>query len=205
MGPRGRPRTFDREEALRRAMTLFWSQGFERTSVDDLAQAMGINKPSLYAAFGCKEQLFREAIACYERIEGGPVRSAMQEAATAREAVDSMLRTNARAYASPGRPKGCMVVMSAFPDAPDKEEVREFLTGTRKAALDALIRRIERGKADGDVPPRASAAEMAAFYTTVLQGLSVQSRDGASREEMERIVDSAMAAWDTLAGVNNRN
>lgn len=205
MGPRGRPRTFDREEALRRAMTLFWTRGYEGSSVDELAQAMGVNKPSLYAAFGCKEQLFREAIACYERIEGEPVRKAMREARTAREAIESMLRINARAFASPRRPRGCMVVMSAFPDAPDNETLREFLSQMRKASLDEATGRIERGMHDGDVPAGADALAMAAFYNTVLQGLSIQSRDGASRKEMERIVDSAMAAWDTLAASGGRD
>lgn len=205
MGPRGRPRTFDREEALRRAMTLFWTRGYEGSSVDELAQAMGVNKPSLYAAFGCKEQLFREAIACYEHIEGEPVRKAMREARTAREAIESMLRINARAFASPRRPRGCMVVMSAFPDAPDNETLREFLSQMRKASLDEATGRIERGMHDGDVPAGADALAMAAFYNTVLQGLSIQSRDGASRKEMERIVDSAMAAWDTLAASGGRD
>ena len=198
MAERGRPRQFDREEALRRAMTLFWSRGYEGASLGDLTAAMGINKPSLYAAFGCKEALFREAVAFYDATEGEPVQRALDSAPTARAAVEAMLRVNADVYAGPKKPRGCMIVLSSLIGAAENEELRQFLAGLRRRGEDDLRRRIARGIAEGDVPSGADARRLAAFYTTVLQGLSIQARDGASRRALNAIVDDAMAAWGTL-------
>lgn len=200
MAERGRPRAFDREDALRRAMTLFWSHGYEGASLGDLTAAMGINKPSLYAAFGCKEELFREAVAFYDASEGAVLQQALETAPTARAAVEALLRVNADAYAHPKKPRGCMIVLSSLVGAPENEELRRFLAKLRRQGEDDLRRRIERGRAEGDVPPGADPRRLARFYTTVLQGLSVQARDGASRKALNAIVDDAMAAWDSLAG-----
>lgn len=199
MAGRGRPRQFDREEALRQAMRLFWARGYEGTSLGDLTAAMGINKPSLYAAFGCKEELFTEAVAFYDATEGEPVQRALDEAPTARAAIEAMLRVNAAAYAAPQSPRGCMIVLASLIGAPENEELRRALAKTRRRGEDDLRRRIERGIAEGDVPAGTDARRLAAFYTTVLQGLSVQARDGASRRKLGALVDAAMQAWDSLA------
>ena len=198
MAERGRPREFDRQEALRRAMVLFWSRGYEGASLGDLTAAMGINRPSLYAAFGCKEALFREAVALYDASEGAPVQEALEAAPTVRTAIEAMLRVNAEAYVSPQKPRGCMIVLSSLIGAPENEELRGFLARLRRQGEAELRRRIERGIAEGDLPPGTDARRLAAFYTTVLQGLSVQARDGASRKTLNAIVDGAMAAWDDL-------
>ena len=200
MAERGRPRAFDREEALRRAMTVFWARGYEGTTVSDLTAAMGINKPSLYGTFGCKEALFREAIALYDEVEGEAIQHALDDEPTARAAIEAVLRTNATSYACPEKPHGCMIVLSALLGAPENEQVRRFLTATRRAGEEALRERVARGIAEGDVPAGADARTLAAFYTTVLQGLSVQARDGASPAALSAIVDCAMAAWDVLVG-----
>ncbi|XXX66056.1 TetR/AcrR family transcriptional regulator [Sorangium sp. So ce128] len=196
---RGRPRSFDRDAALRRAMEVFWERGYEGTSLSDLTAAMGINSPSLYAAFGCKEALFREAVALYSEVEGAATNRAMSDEPTARRAVEAMLRGNVEGYATPGKPSGCMIVLAATLGTPENERVRAYLAGCRRAALDALRSRLDRGVAEGDVPAGTDTAALAAFYTTVLQGLSLQARDGASREALQAIVDCAMAAWETLA------
>ncbi|MCT9000608.1 TetR/AcrR family transcriptional regulator [Chelativorans intermedius] len=198
MAERGRPRTFDRQEALRRAMEVFWARGYEGASLGELAEAMGINRPSLYAAFGCKEALFREAVALYDATEGAPIQRALDEAPTARAAVEAMLRHNARAYARDDQPRGCMVVLASLLGTPENEAVRQFLRENRALGEEVLRHRIERGIAEGDVPAGADARMLAAFYTTVTQGLSVQARDGTSVAAMEAIVDAAMAAWDRL-------
>ena len=192
---RGRPRQFDRDDALGRAMRVFWARGYEGTSVQDLTAAMGVNKPSLYATFGCKEELFREAVELYDRTEGAAVTASLNDAPTAREAVEAMLRANARAYTAEETPRGCMIVLASLLGAPENETVRTFLAANRLAGEQALVTRMERGIIDGDVPRSANVAHLAAFYTTVLEGLSIQARDGASPEKLSAIVDSAMLAW----------
>jgi len=198
MTKRGRPREFDRAVALRRAMEVFWERGYEGTSVGDLTAAMGINRPSLYAAFGSKEALFREAVELYNRLEGEAVERALHEAPTAREAVEGMLRVNADAYVEPTTPRGCMIVLSATVGTPEAQAVRDFLAAHRQSSHEALRNRLERGVAEGDVPAGTDTEGLATFYTTILQGLSIQARDGASRETLHGIVDRAMAAWDAL-------
>jgi AcrR family transcriptional regulator len=185
-------------------MEVFWARGYEGASLGDLTEAMGINKPSLYAAFGCKEALFREAVALYDAVESAPIQRAIDEAPTARAAVEASMRHNAHAYARDDQPRGCMVVLASLLGTPENEEVRRFLKENRVLAEEALRRRIERGIAEGDVPAGADAHKIAAFYTTVTQGLSVQARDGASVQALEAIVDAAMAAWDALTATEDR-
>lgn len=199
MSERGRPRAFDRNVALRTAMEVFWERGYEGTSVSDLTGALGINRPSLYAAFGCKEALFREAVELYNRVEGAATEAAMRNAPTARGAVEAMLRNNAAAYVHPANPPGCMVVLSAAIGTPETSEVRAFLAGIRRQAEEALRDRIARGVADGELPPGTDAASLAGFYGTLLSGLSIQARDGATAQSLERIIDHAIAVWDGLS------
>lgn len=198
MAERGRPRSFDRDRALRRAMEVFWERGYEGTSLGDLTDAMGINRPSLYAAFGCKEALFREAIALYEAVEGRVASRTLEEAPTARTAVEGMLRANVAVFADPKKPSGCMIVNSSIVGRPENAEIRAFLARCRRDSVAALRDRLDRGIAEGEIPAGADTAAMADFYTTVLQGLSIQARDGASRGTLDFVVDSAMSAWGAL-------
>jgi AcrR family transcriptional regulator len=195
---KGRPREFDRDAALRAAMKVFWERGYEGTSIGDLTAALGIAKPSLYAAFGCKEALFLEAVALYDLVEGAAAEDPLETAPTARAAVEAMLRANVDAYTRPGQPKGCMIVLAALLGTAESRPVRVHLAELRSKGQAALEARLVRGVRDGDLPTTIETAAMASFYTTVLQGLSIQARDGASPHEMNRIVDSAMLAWETL-------
>ncbi|MBF6435949.1 TetR/AcrR family transcriptional regulator [Nocardia cyriacigeorgica] len=195
MAERGRPRAFDRDVALRRAMEVFWEHGYEGASMTDLTSAMGINSPSLYAAFGGKEALFREAIELYGRTEGGLTARALREEPTARAAIEAMLRDNAVAYTAPDKPHGCMVVLAGSTYTTRTESVREFLIDMRKQTSADIEARLDRGVTEGDLPAGTDTAGLATFYTTVLYGLSVQARDGASHDELTRSIDRAMAAW----------
>lgn len=200
MSPRGRPRAFDRDAALREAMYVFWRRGYEGASIGDLTAAMGINSPSLYAAFGCKEALFREAVGLYGRTHGGLTGRALAEEPTARESIERMLRDNARAFTEPELPSGCMVVHAATNFAVANQGVHDFLVEQRRGNNQSILDRIRRGQSEGDVGAEADADAMALFYETVLYGLSVQARDGVGAGELKSVVDSAMLAWPAFDG-----
>jgi AcrR family transcriptional regulator len=201
MALRGRPRTFDRDEALGRAMDLFWRQGFDSTSLSQLTEAMGLNPPSLYAAFGSKEELFKEALDLYTRSEGAGIWEPVPDAATAREAVAGMLRATARAYTrGPGK-RGCMVVLAAPQMQGGNPAVYDELKRRRRQNVAILQARLERAVMEGEVAPDADCRAIADYYATLQHGMSIQARDGASRERLLAVADCAMAGWDSLVGV----
>lgn len=199
MASRGRPRSFDRTQALERAMQLFWERGYEATSIGDLTTAMGIHAPSLYAAFGGKDALFREAVEHYESVEGEATRHAFAKS-TARAAVEAMLSNNADAYTDLRTPSGCMVVLADTTGPSLEGEVGAFLSRQRSEGIEELQRRLQQGVDEGDLPPDADTAALARFYTAVLHGMAVQARDGATRHALQHIIDCAMAAWEALCG-----
>ena len=196
MATRGRPRTFDRTVALDRATELFWERGYEGTSLNDLTDAMGISPPSLYAAFGSKEALFREAVGFYNATYGAVPQQALEGGRTARESVEGLLRHNAVAYVAPGHPTGCLVLLVAGTGASENDEVRRFMARCRAEDVAAIRRRIDRGVAGGDVPPGTDTAALSHFVAAVLHGMSAQARDGADRATLDAVVTYALAAWD---------
>jgi AcrR family transcriptional regulator len=198
MGNRGRPRGFNRDTALRRAMEVFWRHGFEGTSMNDLTAAMGIASPSIYACFGSKERLFRQAVELYAATEGLRSRRTLQETPTAREAISAMLRANADTFTDPATPPGCMVVLASVAGSGKNPDLQVFLAERRQDMHTAILARLRRGVADGDLPARADAAALATYYMTVLQGMALYARDGATRSDLETVITCAMATWDTL-------
>ena len=198
MAERGRPRSFDRAAALRRAMEVFWARGYDGASMTDLTAAMGINSPSLYAAFGCKEALFREALELYEGGEGGSASRSLQEGPTARAGVEAMLRENAAAYTAPDRPPGCMIVLASAVGIPASPEVRDYLQAAGRRSVAQIKTRLDRGVVEGDVPQAADTGAIAAYFATVLNGLTIQARNGVGCPALQAVIDSAMAGWDAL-------
>ncbi|MFF9808174.1 TetR/AcrR family transcriptional regulator [Streptomyces coeruleorubidus] len=184
-------RAFDRDQALAAALREFWTHGYETTSVASLTAAMGINPPSLYAAFGDKRQLFDEAVQLYTRTYG----ARLQRDSDACSAVATLLRYLAADYTDPSHPPGCLIITGATNCAPGSQDVKDKLRAMReetKAAIAAGIRAdIDAGLLAADV----DADGLAAFYAAVIQGMNQQACDGATRETLERVADAAMAAW----------
>lgn len=198
MATRGRPRAFDREQALARAMEVFWVKGLESASISDLTAAMGIVSPSLYAAFGSKEALFREAIDLYVQTDGAEIWSCVTDAQTAYGAVEGFLMTTARLFSRPDKPSGCMVVLSALHITEASKAVRAEMADRRKRNESGLVERLARGVEEGEIASSTDLATVARFYITVQQGMSIQARDGATLNALEGIARSALAAWGPL-------
>jgi AcrR family transcriptional regulator len=191
--PRGRPRSFDRDVALERAMEVFWKLGFESASLHDLTEAMGINPPSLYAAFGDKEHLFLEAVEFYQAKHGAACPYA--DAATAKEAIERLLTYTADETSKSCHPRGCLMVMAAATSATSSEKMQAALAQSRAAARARLKARIDLGMKAGELPRGTDTGTLADFYATVLSGISLQARDGASRKRLLATVSAAMRAW----------
>lgn len=200
MSGKGRPRSFDRAEALRRAMLVFWQKGYDGASLADLTAAMGINSPSLYAAFGCKEALFREAVDLYSTTEGIDIWSAFDRLGSVKQAVADFLHASARAFSEPGEPRGCLIVLGALNASEANRDVFNDLSERRLAGTRQLEERLKAAVGQGELPATADPAGLAAFIIAVQQGMSVQARDGAGRDTLLAVADGAMAAWDVLTG-----
>ena len=192
---KGRPREFDPDEALDKAMMVFWQQGFEGASLSDLTEAMGISRPSLYAAFGNKEELFRRAIERY--VETGPAADHLAALAepTARAVVARMLRTKAESLTDPCHPLGCMVVRGAFSCGEADQSIKDKLAELCSSAEAALTERFERAKAEGDLPPSSNPAVLTRYVSALIQGMSVQASGGATQEQLLDVAEMAVASW----------
>ena len=194
MKRRGRPRTFDREEALDTALRLFWCRGYDKPSIADLTEAMGLKPPSLYAAFGSKEALFKEALDRYISGYGGGIWHHLEESGSARDAFYSLLQATAEAYSRGSLPRGCMIVLSApQPDA-DKQKVGEMLRDLRLENQAQLEARLQRAVREGELPASVDTAGLASFFACVQHGMSIQARDGAPRETLLSIAAGAAGA-----------
>jgi AcrR family transcriptional regulator len=191
-----RPREFDADRALDCALKVFWRKGYEGASLADLTEAMGINRPSLYAAFGSKEQLFRKAIDRYAEGPAAYVREALNEP-TARAVAERWLRGAIDMLGDRRHPRGCLVVQSALAGSAAAESIRKELNARRAKTEAALCRRFERAIADGDLPVSADAADLARYLAMVAQGMAVQSAGGANRDELQRVAEIALRAWPT--------
>jgi AcrR family transcriptional regulator len=194
--PRGRPREFDVEKALDSALKVFWRKGYEGTTLPDLTKAMGINRPSLYAAFGSKEGLFRKALDRYAEGPAAYVREALNEPTT-RAVAERLLGGAIGLLTGRQNPHGCLLVQSALACGEEAESVRQELAARRLRSELALRRRLERARAEGDLPAKAEPADLARYLVTVLRGMAVQAAGGASREQLRRVVALALRAWPT--------
>jgi len=192
--PRGRPRAFDPDAALERAMHVFWAKGYEGAALSDLTRAMRINRPSLYAAFGNKEQLFRKVL---DRYANGPLAyfDKALSAAKARDVIEKILLGAANMASDPRLPAGCLLVQGALACGDAAGSVQKETAARRAASEIALRRRLQRAKREGDLPRNANPGELASYVMTVLQGMAVQGANGARRNQLRRIAQIALRAW----------
>jgi AcrR family transcriptional regulator len=190
----GRPRAFNMDEALDRALEVFWRKGYEGATICDLTAAMGINPPSLYAAFGNKEGLFRKALDRYWA-ERKMLWDKAFAAPTAREMAETLLYGTAQFLSEPYHPRGCLNVQGALACGEEADSARKELEARRASSQAAIKERLKRARRDGDLPAGADPAVLARYLATVIEGMAVQAASGASRKDLQRVAETALRAW----------
>ncbi|MEU1710516.1 TetR/AcrR family transcriptional regulator [Streptomyces sp. NPDC005706] len=193
MAERGRPRGFDADAALDRAVEVFWRQGYEGASLSDLTDAMGISRTSMYAAYGNKEELFRRAVARYAEADMAYARDALTQP-TAYAAIEAFLRANADALTRTDRPPGCLSVQGGLAEGGDNGHTAKFLADSRLAGEQALADRLTRAVAEGDLPAGTDPLALARYVMVVSEGNAVHAAAGAGRVALHATVDIALRA-----------
>jgi AcrR family transcriptional regulator len=191
---RGRPPAFNHEEALEKAMHVFWARGYEGASMSDLTEALGVNKPSIYGAFGSKEELFRKALQRYVQGPAAFVGASLQEP-TAYRVAESLLSNAARFLTSKGHPPGCMVTQGALASGQGADIIRHELAQSRNQFVNMLQARFERARMENDLPAEADPAALARLLATLHQGMAVQAASGANEEELLGVARLALENW----------
>jgi AcrR family transcriptional regulator len=194
LATRGRPREFCVHDALSKALRVFWSKGYEAASLTDLTEAMGITRPSLYAAFGNKESLFRKTLDLYEREKLDYVGKALAKP-TARGVAETMLRSAVEAMTSECDPHGCMRVIATATCGEEAQSVRAELEARGDVIRQSIVERFERARAEGDLPAHVDVEGLTDLLKALIQGISLQAGSGASREELERLVETGLTLW----------
>ena len=192
---RGRPRTLDREVGLDIAARLFWERGYEGTSIADLTEAMGITPPSLYATFGSKDDLFRQALDRNSERENQNRLGALQGHLSAYDAIAFYLHDAAAGFADPSKPRGCMVSTAVLQHGDKSEAAAREVAARRDLAIQLIKKRFDRAVAEGELATGTDTEALARFYAAVVQGMSAQACDGACSETLKRLADVALSAW----------
>jgi AcrR family transcriptional regulator len=193
----GRPRAFDEETVLDRAVEVFWRYGYEGASLSELTEAMGINRPSLYAAFGSKEELFRRAFARYRETYVAYARDTLEQP-TAYAVIETFLRRSVDALTADGHPRGCLSIQGGLACSPENARISEILAVGRATSENALEERLSRAVDDGDLPGGVDTRALARFVMTLSEGYAVHAAAGASRDDLQASVDIAMRAVAAL-------
>lgn len=191
---RGRPSAFDYEEALEKALKVFWTRGYEGASMAELSEAMGINRPSIYAAYGNKEVLFSKALSRYMAGPAAYVAKAMQEP-TAKQVALKFLTQSAEFLSNDSNPRGCMIAIGSLFTGAGSEQVQQELVAYRQGYENALRERFDLAKSQNDLPQNVNTAALAKYIATVHQGMSVQATNGATKEELLAVVRLALNNW----------
>jgi AcrR family transcriptional regulator len=194
--PAGRPRAFDTDKALDAALRVFWKRGYEGASLPELTQAMGINRPSMYAAFGNKESLYKKAVERYSQGPACHLLEALNEP-TAAQVAQRVMYGSVELITNPKNPPGCLHVHGILACGQDSDPVRKEMIAKRTEYEVKLTKRFERAKKEGDLPKSANPGDLAKFVCTITQGLAVRATSGATREELRKVVAIALQAWPT--------
>jgi AcrR family transcriptional regulator len=190
----GRPREFDAEKALDKALDVFWRNGYEGASISELTHAMGISPPSLYAAFGNKEKLFRSALDRYAEVRKQLWQELMKEP-TARAMMARLFERVIDFYAEEGNPNCCMLVKGTMSSGDCGELLAQHLSAKRAESETMIVERFRQAKANNELPDDIDPEDLARYYMTVLEGMSVRAAGGADRKELRNIADLAMRGW----------
>lgn len=193
--PRGRPRDFDKDEALKKALVLFWEKGFETTSINDLTSAMRITPSSLYATFGNKEKLFWDAVNLYSKKYGIDIEKTLNEEKDTKQAFHLLLKQLAHSYTSNKTPHGCLIICATTNHSENSININQVLKRMRQASEAVLVKRIKKAIQLKEIPAESNPKILGKFFATIIQGMSTQSRDGISSKELESIADLAMNIW----------
>lgn len=197
MARTGRPRAFDRETALDAAMTLFWAQGYEPTSLNQLKRAMGdISPASFYAAFGSKEALFDEVVARYQASHGQVTASLKDETLPPREAIENALRRSARMQTDPAHPPGCLMTLGASNCTPDNRHVDDALAADRAENRLGIETCIKRAIGSGELSRNTNVSGLATVFHTFLMGIALEARDDVHASHLDEAVTALMQIWD---------
>ena len=191
---KGRPLSFDREDALTKAMFLFWRHGYEATSLNDLTTTLGVKPSSIYSVFGDKKRLFLEAVTKYL---SGPVtsESIIDEAVDGREAARGLLKAAALGFTGKDTPAGCLQASSAISCSEGANDVKEELAAIRRGIEEQLLKKVKESVKAGQLPKDTAAEALASLTMAVIQGMSTLARDGAPRDKLLRMIDTVMFAW----------
>ena len=192
---RGRPRLLDKEAGLEVAARLFWEHGYEGTSIADLTKAMGITPPSLYAAFGSKEQLYQQALEYNAERENKHRLDLLRSDVPAYEAISFYLHDAAREFTNPAKPRGCMVSNAVLQHAKENVQIAESVAARRTATTHIIKTRLDRAVSEGELPEGTDTRALAHFYVAVVQGMSAQACDGLCTATLSQLADLALAAW----------
>lgn len=190
---RGRPREFDASVALAAALRVFWSKGYESASLSDLTEAMGITRPSLYAAFGNKEALFRQALDLYAEEKLAYIGRAL--AAETARGVASNLLYGAIDTITGDECRGCLGVMASVACQSAEETIRDDVSQRTESSRAALVARMAQAISDGDFPAPVEADAITRYLMAVLQGMAIQAGSGANRAELQQVAEMTLAAW----------
>ena len=199
---RGRPKCFNEQETLQKAMLLFWEFGYEATSMSDLTQRLNLSAPSLYSAFGDKSQFFQRCLAYYLEHEACPIDLIFKQAKTAKVAIELYLYETLKRLLQLNKPTGCMLVTATINCSQEHAPLQQDLLEKRQMTKETILRRLQQGVREGDLSAKVDVYALTDYYTTLIQGLTMQARDGLNHQQLSQVIRLALKTWDSFSSMN---